>query len=89
MLPFDDLTPLQRRHLDIAERWGREATRLHADQWLLTPNQLDRLAEANAKQVITHKDYPKANDYGHMLLLFIRVFVDAFAAYMRTYRCVL
>lgn len=89
MLPLDELTTLQRQQLDLAERWGQQATRIYGDQVILTPLQLDRLAEANARRVVTHKDYPKASDYAHMLGLFIRVFVDAFAAYLRTYKCTL
>lgn len=84
---LDDLTPQQQAQLDVAERLGKQACRLHPDQvGILTPMKIDRLAEANAKHYITHKEYPRQQDYIQMLGLFIRVFVDAYAAYLRTYK---
>ena len=89
--PFDaialeTLTEREREHLDVALALGRQLTRLHADVAVMTPGKVDRVAEANAKQFITHKDYPRLLDYTRMTQLFIRVFVDAYAAYQRTYK---
>lgn len=89
--PFDaialeTLTAHERKHLDMAEQLGKHTVRLHANVAVLTPAKLDRLAEANARLYITHKDYPRLLDYARMTQLFIRVFVDAYAMYQRTYK---
>lgn len=85
-IALETLTEQERAHLDVAERLGKQLTRLDTRYVVITPAKLDRVAETNAQQYITHKDYPRLLDYARMTQLFIRVFVDAYAAYQRTYK---
>lgn len=88
MLPLDELNDKERRVLDVAEQLGQQLVHTPLD-YVLTPTKIDRIAEGQAKIYVTHRDFPLLRDYSHMFGLFIRVFVDAYAAYLRTFTCTL